>query len=47
MRENSDNEVLKIALLKAFHNRAKDGFEAEASRRNDLPIKESMSTIGG
>jgi molybdenum cofactor biosynthesis protein A len=47
MRENSDNEILKIALLKAFQSRAKDGFEAEASRRNDLPIKESMSTIGG
>lgn len=47
MRANSDDEVLKAALLHAFNNRAKDGFEAEANRQNNKSVSESMSTIGG
>lgn len=45
MRNTSDNEIIKEALLNAFQNRAKDGFEAE-SKRQGL-VKESMTTIGG
>ncbi|MBY0432733.1 MAG: GTP 3',8-cyclase MoaA [Cyclobacteriaceae bacterium] len=41
----SDNN-LKVELLKAFDNRPKDGFEAEKKRMN-VPVHESMSTIGG
>ncbi len=41
----SDQEVLE-ALLVAFGNRPKDGFEAE-KRRKIGAVKESMSTIGG
>ncbi len=47
MRQTTDQEVLKNALLKAFNNRAKDGFEAEANRKDHSPVSESMSTIGG
>lgn len=46
-RSGNDNLFIKNALLKAFGNRAKDGFEAEASRSANTPISESMSTIGG
>ncbi len=42
----SDNE-LKKTLLKAFKNRAKDGFEAERQRKKGIGVSESMSTIGG
>jgi molybdenum cofactor biosynthesis protein A len=44
LREHPHNEPIKEALLKAFGNRPKDGFEAEALRS---PVSESMSTIGG
>jgi molybdenum cofactor biosynthesis protein A len=44
LREYPHNEPIKEALLKAFGNRPKDGFEAEALRS---PVSESMSTIGG
>ncbi|MEO1652526.1 MAG: hypothetical protein AAFU64_03180 [Bacteroidota bacterium] len=43
----TDDEPLKQAFLKAFQNRAKDGFEAEQKRKSQSPIQESMSTIGG
>lgn len=46
MREGRTNEELKNALLKAFAQRPKDGFEAEKKRR-DAGVMESMSTIGG
>jgi cyclic pyranopterin phosphate synthase len=47
MRAGSSDEDIKVALLSAFHNRPKDGMEAEEKRVNHLPITESMSTIGG
>lgn len=47
MREGRNDEEIKTELIKAFSNRAKDGFEAEAKRMKGSPVKESMSTIGG
>jgi cyclic pyranopterin phosphate synthase len=47
MREGRNDEEIKTELTKAFSNRAKDGFEAEAKRMKGSPVKESMSTIGG
>lgn len=46
MREGRTDAELMNALLKAFAQRPKDGFEAEKKRR-DAGIMESMSTIGG
>ena len=46
MRSGKSDEELKRSLLDAFSHRPKDGFEAE-SRRGDLSVIESMSTIGG
>ena len=43
MREGCSDEDLHQALINAFMNRPKNGFEAEASR----PVNASMSTIGG
>jgi molybdenum cofactor biosynthesis protein A len=45
MRSGNDNEALKETLLNAFRSRAKDGFEAEASKT--VHQFQSMSTIGG
>ena len=47
LRATSDDKQIQTELLKAFSSRAKDGFEAEAKRKNNLPVTESMSTIGG
>jgi molybdenum cofactor biosynthesis enzyme MoaA len=47
MRNGSNNEEMKTELMKAFSERPKDGFEAEAKRMKGSPVKESMSTIGG
>ena len=47
MRKGCSDEDLEKALLSAFNNRAKDGFEAEQKRSVQKPISESMSTIGG
>ena len=48
MRENADDEQVKIAIADAIGNRAKDGFEAENKRLSfNLPIHESMTVIGG
>lgn len=47
MRTNASDEQLTQALLKAFQNRAKDGFEAEQMRKDGVGVSESMSTIGG
>lgn len=46
MRNGLSDAELKTHLLKAFASRAKDGFEAEAKRK-ELSVSESMSTIGG
>jgi molybdenum cofactor biosynthesis protein A len=47
LRDGSSDEAIRIALTKAFSNRAADGFEAEKNRNLNQPIHESMSTIGG
>jgi molybdenum cofactor biosynthesis protein A len=47
MRQGASNEDIQQHLLKAFHSRPVDGFEAEKKRKNHDPIHESMSTIGG
>lgn len=46
LRKGTTDQDIESALLNAVSNRAKDGFEAE-SRRNGIPVGESMSTIGG
>lgn len=46
MRSGSEDEEIRLRLLRAFSNRPKDGFEAE-SKRSGHAISESMSTIGG
>ena len=46
MRANATDEQLQQSFLDALGHRAKDGFEAEQNRLG-LPVKESMSTIGG
>lgn len=46
LRQTDDDTHVAEQLLRAFHSRAKDGFEAEATRRSN-PVSESMSTIGG
>lgn len=47
MRSGASDLELKDTLLKAFKNRAKDGFEAEQQRKAGSGVSESMSTIGG
>jgi molybdenum cofactor biosynthesis protein A len=46
LRSGVGDELITTALLHAFRNRPKDGFEAE-QKRNHEPVHESMSTIGG
>ena len=46
MRSNATDDQVKAAILVALRHRSKDGFEAEKSRFN-IPVSESMSTIGG
>jgi cyclic pyranopterin phosphate synthase len=46
IRSGKSDEEIRKELLKAFGNRAKDGFEAE-EKRIGSPAIESMSTIGG
>ena len=47
LRTSKDDSVIIENLTKALNSRAKDGFEAEATRKNHTPVSESMSTIGG
>jgi len=47
MRAGASDAQLRDTFLQALGNRAKDGWEAEQSRRFGLPVQESMSTIGG
>lgn len=47
LRSGVSDEDIKKQLVKVFHQRAKDGFEAEANRKDHQPVYESMSTIGG
>jgi molybdenum cofactor biosynthesis protein A len=45
LRQGLGNEDIKEKLQRAITHRAKDGFEAEKSRKNS--VSESMTTIGG
>lgn len=47
LRSGMSEQDLKQKLLRAFSQRAKDGFEAEKKRNDHQPAHESMSTIGG
>jgi molybdenum cofactor biosynthesis protein A len=47
LRSGATDQELAAALLLAFRQRPKDGFEAEARRAHAAPVHESMSTIGG
>lgn len=47
LRSGISDEALEEKLLYAFNHRAKNGFEAEATRKNHAKAHESMSTIGG
>ncbi len=47
MRAGASDEQLRSTFLEACGNRARDGFEAEQSRKFGIPVGESMSTIGG
>jgi molybdenum cofactor biosynthesis protein A len=47
MRDGHTNDELRNVLLHAFKGRPRDGFEAEANRKDHLSAHESMSTIGG
>ncbi|MDN3579921.1 GTP 3',8-cyclase MoaA [Mucilaginibacter flavus] len=47
MRSGFNDTKIKSALLNAFSNRAKDGWEAEQLRVVHPGIHESMATIGG
>lgn len=47
MRSGIPDDVIKIELLAAFGSRPRDGFEAEQKRKSNVPVHESMSTIGG
>lgn len=47
LRSGITDAALENHLLKAFSQRPKDGFEAEATRKDHQSAFESMSTIGG
>ncbi|MGB0838690.1 MAG: GTP 3',8-cyclase MoaA [Chitinophagales bacterium] len=47
MRSGATDAELEATFLEAFGNRAKNGFEAEARRALNVPVAESMATIGG
>ena len=47
LRSGASDIELEKAFSRAFAHRAKDGFAAEQQRDKDVPVTESMSTIGG
>lgn len=47
MRQGTNEDDLKEILLKTFNQRAKDGWEAERLRKENIGVHESMATIGG
>ncbi|MFK7809600.1 MAG: GTP 3',8-cyclase MoaA [Saprospiraceae bacterium] len=47
LRSGATDEQIVSTLLEALNHRAKDGFEAEKNRGLNLPVSESMATIGG
>ena len=46
-RAGVEEDELKAMLLKTFNKRAKDGWEAERLRTENIGVHESMATIGG
>ena len=47
IRNGATNEDLKQLFLSIVNEKPKNGFVAEASRKNNKKVSESMSTIGG
>lgn len=47
VRANDDDSALQAELLNAIGSRAKNGWEAEKNRKQNNPVHESMTTIGG
>ena len=47
LRGGASDTELEEAFMRAFAHRVRDGFAAEQQRAEDVPITESMSTIGG
>lgn len=47
LRSGATDDEIRNALLRAFRNRAANGYEAEQRRPGANPVHESMSTIGG
>jgi molybdenum cofactor biosynthesis protein A len=47
LRSGQSDSDISNALLRAFHSRAANGFEAEKKRTDHQQAHESMSTIGG
>jgi len=47
MRAGATDAEVIAAVKEACSHRAKDGFEAEAKRKNNPRVSESMATIGG
>ncbi len=47
LRSGVSEKELKLTLLKILGKRPKNGFEAEKNRVSNIPVSESMSTIGG
>ena len=47
IRNGASNEDLKQLFLSIVNKKPKNGFVAEASRKNNKKVSESMSTIGG
>lgn len=47
LRDGASDQALQEAVANTWKAKAKDGFEAERSRKNNQVVSESMSTIGG
>ena len=47
IRNGLDDNDVTTALLSAFSQRPRDGWEAEQLRKEKNPVHESMATIGG
>ena len=47
MRAGASDTQIEETFIQAIGHRAKNGFEAEQNRKFNLPVTESMSTIGG
>src|SRR6476620_1579919 len=47
LREGLSDDLIATNLTQAMEHRSKDGWEAEKSRKEKVPVHESMATIGG